>query len=221
MTSIYLVRHGRTSANAKGILAGRTKGISLDEVGLEQAEIVAQKLKNIYFKKIIVSPMERCQQTAKIIAKHLNVGVKPLIHSGINECDYGNWSNKKLLSLRKKPLWKVIQDRPSQVEFPDGEKMVDMLNRFKSTITEVIKGLKADDNVLIVSHGDPIRSFIADCLGIHLDNFQRIIIDPCSISLVKISDSNCQVVSVNNRVEIKEKKKTKVKKGSDLGGGAG
>ena len=82
------MRHGRTSANAKGILAGRTKGISLDEVGLEQAGIVAQKLKNINFKKIIVSPMERCQQTAKIIAKQLDVGVKPLIHSGINECDY-------------------------------------------------------------------------------------------------------------------------------------
>lgn len=221
MPTIYLVRHGRTPANAKGILAGRTKGIFLDEKGIEQARAVSEKLMHIDFKKVLVSPMERCQQTAKIILGNSKTRIKPLTDSGINECNYGDWSNKKLSMLRRKPLWKTIQEKPSHVEFPNGEKMIDMLGRMKNTILSNAKTLKPADNMLVVSHGDPIRSFIADCLGLHLDSFQRITIDPCSISIISFSGNSIQVISVNNRTEVKEKGKKKVKKGSDLGGGSG
>ena len=220
MTTVYLVRHGRTPANEKGILAGRTKGVFLDELGVLQAEILAKTLENIEFKKIIVSPMERCQQTAKILNQSSKKPIKPNIESGISECDYGNWSNKKLSALRKKPLWKNIQERPSVVEFPNGEKMSHMLDRMKTTIFENAQKLKNDENLLVVSHGDPIRSFIADSLGIHLDNFQRITIDPCSLSIVRIVDGNVQVITVNNRVQEPNQSKKK-KFGSVLGGGAG
>jgi len=208
VTTVYLVRHGRTPANEKGILAGRTKGVFLDDLGVLQAETLAKTLENIDFKKIIVSPMERCQ-------------LKPNIDSGISECDYGDWSNKKLSTLRRKPLWKNVQERPSGVQFPNGEKMSDMLDRMKSTIFENASKLKDQDNMLVVSHGDPIRSFIADSLGIHLDNFQRITIDPCSLSIVRINQGNIQVVSVNNRVQVPTQIKKKKKFGSVLGGGAG
>lgn len=220
MTTVYLVRHGRTPANEKGILAGRTKGVFLDELGVLQAETLARTLENIEFKKIIVSPMERCQQTAKILNQLSKYPSKPNIDSGINECDYGDWSNKKLSTLRRKPLWKNIQERPSGVQFPKGEKMSSMLDRMKTTIFENAAKLKNDDNMLVVSHGDPIRSFIADSLGIHLDNFQRITIDPCSLSIVRITQENVQVVSVNNRVQVPNQSRKK-KMGSVLGGGAG
>ena len=98
--------------------------------------------------------------------------------------------------------------------------MSDMLDRMKSTIFENASKLKDQDNMLVVSHGDPIRSFIADSLGIHLDNFQRITIDPCSLSIVRIAEGNIQVVSVNNRVQVPNQSKKK-KFGSVLGGGAG
>jgi probable phosphomutase (TIGR03848 family) len=219
---IYLVRHGRTPANEKGILAGRTKGIYLDDIGIKQAEAVAKSLSQIKFKKIIVSPMERCQQTAKIIITGMDKTPKPVIESGINECDYGDWSNKKLSALRSKPLWKTIQEKPSLVQFPNGEKMNQMLARVKNAIFEHALKLKSDENLLVVSHGDPIRSFIADCLGIHLDNFQRITIDPCSVSVVIISNDNVQVISVNNNVKVDQISKKKNKRiGSVLGGGAG
>lgn len=221
MTTVYLVRHGRTPANDKGILAGRTKGVFLDELGVLQAETLAKTLENIDFKKVIVSPMERCQQTAKILNQFSKNPLKPNIDSGINECDYGDWSNKKLSTLRKKPLWKNVQERPSGVQFPNGEKMSDMLERIKSTIFENASKLKDQDNMLVVSHGDPIRSFIADSLGIHLDNFQRITIDPCSLSIVRIAQGNIQVVSVNNRVQVPSQTRKKKKFGSVLGGGAG
>ena len=220
MTTVYLVRHGRTPANEKGILAGRTKGVFLDELGILQAETLAKTLENIEFKKIIVSPMERCQQTAKILNQFSKNPLKPNIDSGINECDYGDWSNKKLSVLRKKSLWKNIQERPSVVEFPNGEKMSNMLDRVKCTILDNATKLKNDDNLLVVSHGDPIRSFIADSLGIHLDHFQRITIDPCSLSIVRIDKGNIQVISVNNRVQVSNQNKKK-KFGGVLGGGAG
>ena len=221
MTTVYLVRHGRTPANDKGILAGRTKGVYLDDLGVLQAETLAKSLENIEFKKIIVSPMERCLQTAKILNQFSKNPLKPNIDSGISECDYGDWSNKKLSTLRRKPLWKNVQERPSGVQFPNGEKMSDMLDRVKSTIFENASKLKDQDNLLVVSHGDPIRSFIADSLGIHLDNFQRITIDPCSLSIVRINQGNIQVVSVNNRVNVPTQTKKKKKLGSVLGGGAG
>lgn len=221
MATIYLVRHGRTPANEKGILAGRTKGIFLDDLGILQAQEVAKKLQDIEFKKIIVSPMERCQQTAKIILAGLEKSIKPVIESGINECNYGDWSNKKLSVLRKKPLWKTVQEKPSLVQFPNGEKMEEMLLRTKSTILETASKLKPIDNLLVVSHGDPIRTFVADCLGIHLDNFQRITIDPCSISIIKVENNSLQVVSINNRVNVKSPQKKRKRFGSDLGGGAG
>lgn len=221
MATIYLVRHGRTPANEKGILAGRTKGIFLDDLGILQAQEVAKKLQDIEFKKIIVSPMERCQQTAKIILAGLEKAIKPVIESGINECNYGDWSNKKLSVLRKKPLWKTVQEKPSLVQFPNGEKMEEMLLRTKSTILETASKLKPIENLLVVSHGDPIRTFVADCLGIHLDNFQRITIDPCSISIIKVENNSVQVVSINNRVNVKSPQKKRKRFGSDLGGGAG
>lgn len=221
MATVYLVRHGRTPANEKGILAGRTKGIFLDDLGILQAQEVAKKLQDIEFKKIIVSPMERCQQTAKIILAGLEKSIKPVIESGINECNYGDWSNKKLSVLRKKPLWKTVQEKPSLVQFPNGERMEEMLLRTKSTILETASKLKPIENLLVVSHGDPIRTFVADCLGIHLDNFQRITIDPCSISIIKVENNSVQVVSINNRVNVKQPQKKRKRFGSDLGGGAG
>jgi len=221
VTTVILLRHAHSIANEKGILAGRTKGVFLDDLGVLQAETLAKTLENIIFKKIIVSPMERCQQTAKILNQFSKNPVKPNIDSGISECDYGDWSNKKLSTLRRKPLWKNVQERPSGVQFPNLEKMSDMLDRMKSTIFENASKLKDQDNMLVVSHGDPIRSFIADSLGIHLDNFQRITIDPCSLSIVRINQGNIQVVSVNNRVQVPNQIKKKKKFGSVLGGGAG
>jgi len=224
VANIYLVRHGRTPANEKGILAGRTPGIKLDIVGTAQAQKVADVLSNIKFSIVIVSPLQRCQETSTIILNRQKVKPNVLTSDGVNECDYGDWSNKKLSVLRRKPLWKTIQERPSIVEFPNGEKMVDMLDRFKFTIMDESKNLKSDENMLVISHGDPIRSFIADCLGLHLDQFQKISIDPCSISIVNFSEKDNRVITVNSRNQVeapkKGRKKLAVRK-SDLGGGAG
>ena len=216
MPTVYLVRHGRTSANKKGILAGRTKGVDLDSVGLNQALEVSYGLSSIKFNKVISSPMQRCKQTASIIVKNNKFHPKVSINESFNECNYGDWSNKKLSTLRRNTLWKQVQEKPSLVTFPNGESFIQILDRFKKAIFQEVSELKKDQNLLVVSHGDPIRIFIADSFGLHLDQFQKIIIDPCSISILTINGLDISINSVNNRLD-----KFESSKSSDLGGGKG
>lgn len=215
MPHIYLVRHGRTTANKDGILAGRTKGVNLDSEGLKQVLNTSFVLSDVKFKKIFSSPMERCIATTEIILKNNNYKSKFLISNDLNECDYGKWQNKKLKDLRKEKLWKQVQNCPSKVTFPGGESFNNILNRFKKFIIKESSKLKKDENLLIVSHGDPIRLFIAFSLGIEMDKFQKVMIDPSSISIVDIWKKNIIVKSMNNRLDFISKSK------SDLGGGAG
>ncbi len=215
MPHIYLVRHGRTTANKDGILAGRTKGVNLDSEGLKQVLNTSFVLSDVKFKKIFSSPMERCIATTEIILKNNNYKSKFLISNDLNECDYGKWQNKKLKDLRKEKLWKQVQNCPSKVTFPGGESFNNILNRFKKFIIKESSKLKKDENLLIVSHGDPIRLFIAYSLGIEMDKFQKVMIDPSSISIVDIWKKNIIVKSMNNRLDFISKSK------SDLGGGAG
>lgn len=215
MPHIYLVRHGRTTANKDGILAGRTKGVNLDSEGLKQVLNTSFVLSDVKFKKIFSSPMERCIATTEIILKNNNHKSEFLISNDLNECDYGKWQNKKLKDLRKEKLWKQVQNCPSKVTFPGGESFNNILNRFKKFIIKESSKLKKDENLLIVSHGDPIRLFIAFSLGIEMDKFQKVMIDPSSISIVDIWKKNIIVKSMNNRLDFISKSK------SDLGGGAG
>ena len=215
MPHIYLVRHGRTTANKDGILAGRTKGVNLDSEGLKQVLNTSFVLSDVKFKKIFSSPMERCIATTEIILKNNNHKSKFLISNDLNECDYGKWQNKKLKDLRKEKLWKQVQNCPSKVTFPGGESFNNILNRFKKFIIKESSKLKKDENLLIVSHGDPIRLFLAFSLGIEMDKFQKVMIDPSSISIVDIWKKNIIVKSMNNRLDFISKSK------SDLGGGAG
>ena len=215
MPQIYLVRHGRTTANKDGVLAGRTKGVNLDNEGLKQVLNTSFVLSEIKFKKVFSSPMERCISTAEIILKNNKHKSKLQISNDLNECDYGTWQNRKLKDLRKEKLWKAVQNSPSKVTFPEGESFPNILNRIKKFILKEAMKLKKDDNLLIVSHGDPIRLFVAYCLGIDLDKFQKVVIDPSSISIVYNWKKELLVKSMNNRLDVVSKSK------SDLGGGAG
>ena len=215
MPRIYLVRHGRTTANKEGILAGRIKGVNLDSEGLKQVLNTSLVLSDIKFKKVFSSPMERCISTTEIILKNNKHNTKFKVSNEINECDYGAWQNRKLKDLRKEKLWKLVQKSPSKVTFPEGESFKNILNRFKKFIINESSKLSKNDNLLIVSHGDPIRLFVAFCLGIELDKFQKVIIDPSSITTVDIWNKEVLVKSMNNRMDLVSKSK------SDLGGGAG
>jgi probable phosphoglycerate mutase len=197
---VLLVRHGLTAGTGT-VLTGRTPGIPLDDRGREQAAALAARLAAVPLDAIITSPLERCRQTADAIASARNGN--PLAvqeDERLAEVRYGEWTGKPLKRLAKDPLWRVVQAHPSGVRFPgeDGESMPDVQHRAVGAVRDWNGRLGRDATYLICSHGDVIKSLIADSLGMHLDLFQRIQVDPCSLTAIRYTPFRPFLVRMND-----------------------
>jgi 2,3-bisphosphoglycerate-dependent phosphoglycerate mutase len=224
VATVILARHGRTVANATGVLAGRAPGVGLDEVGVRQAETAAGRLAGLQLAAAVTSPLERCRDTDRILLR--GTGVRPRVERGLTECDYGEWTGRPMSELVKEDLWKNVQAHPAGVRFPGGEAMAEMSARavkaVRSWDTRVEETGGEGAVWLAVAHGDVIKSILADALGVHLDAFQRIVVDPASLSVVRYTQHRSYVLSMNTaegalghlarQQELPEEK---------LGGGAG
>jgi probable phosphomutase (TIGR03848 family) len=197
MARIVLLRHAHSVANEKNILAGRSPGISLSKTGSKQAEALADRLGNVAFDQIFVSPMERCHQTIAPWLANNGQAIPLSIDHDISEVDYGTWTGKSLASLRRKALWKTVADQPSQMIFPDGESLLQMQSRALSSFYRLnaVKGKKAR---LLVSHGDVIKSIVAHCLGMHLDQFQKLVIEPASLTVIDTDNGVSRLITFND-----------------------
>jgi probable phosphomutase (TIGR03848 family) len=198
--TVILLRHGRSTANVSGVLAGRTPGVELDETGRAQAEKVIARLDGVPLATIVSSPMTRCQQTVAPLAAAREL--TPVTEADLAEVDYGSWTGGELKTLAKEPLWKVVQAHPSAAVFPGGEGMATMQSRAVAAIRRHDAAVAAEHGPravwLACSHGDLIKAIVADALATHLDNFQRIIIDTCSISVISYTETRPFVARVND-----------------------
>lgn len=224
MTTVILARHGRTKANATGVLAGRTRGISLDDLGREQARAAASRLSGLSLAAAITSPLERCKETAALLLK--GTGVRARTERGLTECDYGSWTGRPMKDLVKEDLWKVVQAHPAGVRFPDGESMAEMSSRSVRAVRDWDRRISAEhgDHAvwLAVAHGDVIKSILADALGMHLDAFQRIVVDPASLSVIRYTSRRSYVLAMNTTAGPLEHLAAQTEKPEEkLGGGAG
>ncbi|HEX7097327.1 MAG TPA: MSMEG_4193 family putative phosphomutase [Acidimicrobiales bacterium] len=194
-TTVLLVRHGQTPTTGS-TLPGRARGLHLADAGREQAETAARRiaaLKDVV--AVYASPLERTRETAAPIAKKL--GLKVQIERGLLECDFGDWTGRPLKELFKLPEWVTVQRYPSGFRFPGGESFSEMQQR----ITEAIARLVArhpEKTVVAVSHADPIKAAVAHALGTHLDLFQRIVVSPCSVSVIAYGAAGPTVLAVNS-----------------------
>jgi len=228
MTTVFLVRHGLTDANSGGVLAGWTPGIHLADKGRKQTAALAQRLSTIPVSGIVSSPLERCQETAAALAEGRD-GVSVETDDRLGECRYGDWQGQQLKTLVKDPLWKVVQAHPSAARFPAGESMQEMQFRAVEAIRAHNAAFGGEATWIAVSHGDVIKSILADALGMHLDAFQRIQVDPGSLSVVRYTELRPFVVRINDRGDpvddlVPAKKRSRRKKADSdaaVGGGAG
>ncbi|MER7011795.1 histidine phosphatase family protein [Saccharopolyspora sp. NPDC000359] len=196
MATLVLVRHARSSANGSGILAGRSAGVGLDETGVGQAAGLAGRLAGVPLREVVVSPLQRCQQTvAGLVAER---GLSPVVEPDLAEVDYGEWTGRKISELTQEPLWRVVQQHPSAAVFPGGEGLAQVQARAVAAVRAHDRGLGADEVWLACTHGDVIKAVLADALGMHLDAFQRIVVDPCSVSVVRYTETRPFVVKVND-----------------------
>ena len=197
---MVLVRHGRTKANADGVLAGWSPGVFLDEAGEAQAAAVAERLSALPLAALIASPLDRTQQTADAIAVSQRADLPRHTDERIGECRYGDWTGKSLAELAKDPMWSVVQSHPSAAIFPgpEGESMRAMQHRAVGAIRDWNARLGEASVYAVVSHGDVIKAVLADALGMHLDQFQRITVDPCSVSIVRYTTHRPFVLRTND-----------------------
>jgi probable phosphomutase (TIGR03848 family) len=200
VTLVLLVRHGLT-AGTGNVLTGRTPGIPLDDRGREQAAALAGRLADVPLDAIVTSPLDRCRQTAEAIAAARNGG-GVAVHEDeqFAEVKYGDWTGQPLKRLARDPLWRVVQAHPSAVRFPgeDAESLAEVQHRAVNAVREWNKRLGKDAVYLICSHGDVIKSVIADSLGLHLDLSQRIQVDPASLSVIRYTPLRPFLVRMND-----------------------
>lgn len=184
--TLLLVRHGMTDATGPR-LAGRAPGVHLNDTGREQAAHLADRLEGLTPWALVSSPLERCHETAEALARRL--GVPLTTDERFLECDYGSWTGRSLTDLAAEPLWRVVQDHPSAARFPGGESLAAASARAVEAVrdwnTRLAREVTQGPPVYVVcSHGDIIKAIVADALGIHLDLFQRVRVDPCSVTSI-------------------------------------
>jgi probable phosphomutase (TIGR03848 family) len=202
MTTVLLIRHGRTSANTAGVLAGRASGIGLDAAGAQQAADLGSRLTSVHLRAVVTSPLRRCRQTAQALIAAQPNSCTYAVERGLVECGYGEWTGRSLRELSKDKLWSAIQQQPSAVRFPGGESMPEMSTRAIAAVRAWNARIEAEhgsDAVwAAVSHGDLIKAVLADALGMHLDSFQRIVVDPASISIVRYTAVRPYLITANS-----------------------
>jgi probable phosphomutase (TIGR03848 family) len=208
-----LVRHGRTTANTSGVLAGWTPGVELDDRGRAQVTALAARLVGIGVSRIVSSPLTRCLQTSDILQAALSAAGESVTvdeDDDLGECRYGAWTGRALAELASEPLWRVVQDHPSAARFPyspdhASESIAEMSARAVSTVRRLDAAVGVDHGEqsvwVAVSHGDIVKAVIADAAGTHLDNFQRYVVDPASISAVRYTPARPFLLRVNDTGE--------------------
>lgn len=198
MTRVVLIRHGRSTANAAGVLAGRAPGVALDDIGREQAAGLATILREAAVAAAFTSPVQRCVETAELAGF---AGAE--VVEALSECDYGAWTGSALEELRGEDVWGDIQAAPSKVRFPDGESMLEMFTRATSGVRDLAGRFREDETIVVFSHGDPIKAILADAFGMGLDDFQRLHVSPAGLSIVEYHGDRPLVVCVNAGGDLK------------------
>ncbi|MEV5410653.1 histidine phosphatase family protein [Thermopolyspora sp. NPDC052614] len=195
MTTLLLVRHGLTDMTGP-VLAGWTPGVHLSERGRAQAEDLAGRLRDLPLDAIVTSPLERCRETAAAVTE--GRGLEAAVDDRFGECGYGEWTGRKLEELAKEPLWRVVQAHPSAATFPGGESMTAMQHRAVAAVRDWNARLGEKAVYLVCSHGDVIKAIVADALGLHLDQFQRITADPASLTVIRYTPLRPFLIRMND-----------------------
>ncbi|MBT3390692.1 MAG: MSMEG_4193 family putative phosphomutase [Chloroflexi bacterium] len=195
MPTILLIRHAENEYVKKGRLAGRLPGVQLNKKGRQQAQALAETLKDAPIKAIYVSPLERTLETAAPIAAALNLDVIP--NSGLLEIDFGDWQDKTLKELRRRKLWRTVQQAPSRMCFPGGESFAAAQARIITALEALCQKHSPKEMLICVSHSDSIKLAVAYYLGMHIDHFQRLMIAPASITTLFLGEGQTRVINVN------------------------
>ncbi len=197
MTTVLLVRHGLTALTGP-ILSGWTPGLHLDDRGRAQVASLGERMRAIPVAAVVTSPLERCRETADAVLAGREPAPPLHVDERVGEVHYGSWTGRPFKELTKDPLWRIVQGNPSAAVFPDGEGLAAMAARAAEAVRDWNARLGQDATYALVSHADVIKSLIADALGLHLDGYQRIVVDPASLTVIQYTALRTFVIRVND-----------------------
>jgi probable phosphomutase (TIGR03848 family) len=184
------------------VLAGRAAGVGLDELGREQVARTAGRLAAVPLVGVVSSPLQRCRQTARAILEQQAGSPAAPLDRGLTEADYGTWQGRAISDLAREALWSTVQAQPSAAVFPGGESMSAMQARAVAAVTRHDRAFEAAFGPgavwAAVSHADIIKSVLADAQGLDFDRFQRIAVDPASVSVIRFRDGAAEVLASNS-----------------------
>jgi broad specificity phosphatase PhoE len=194
MTTLYLIRHGENDFMRQHKLAGWLPGIHLNDRGRAQAEALVPLFEGVQLQGLYSSPLERAMETAAPLA--LARGMTIQRRAGLGEARYGRWEGRSISRLRRLKLWSQLQTVPSLVTIPEGESFRDLQARILGELERILE--THPDAVACFSHADPIKLALGHYLGQPLDLFQRLTIEPASISTLLFHDGRVRVQSIND-----------------------
>ena len=205
MSLVILLRHAHSAANDSGLLTGRLPGISLSKKGFEQAGELVERIGRGKIDRLHISPIQRCQLTIDpwLKSKYSSSLERYTVDDSFTEVDFGDWSGRKLSSLRREKLWKTVQNQPSRMTFPHGESFKAAQARAFAGIERVINARGSKVN-LVLSHADTIKLIVAKSLNMKLDSFQKIQINPASFTIISFSKTDSSLLTLNNMGNLKD-----------------
>ena len=198
MAIFLLIRHGQNDMVGEK-LAGRLPGVHLNEDGKVQARRMAAEIAHLHIKAVYSSPLERARETAEPIARVHGLEVE--IAPELIEIDFGDWQGKRLKRLKKDRLWKTVQSKPGDFRFPNGESFEEAQARVSEGLNALSKKHGKDDLIACVAHSDVIRLTVANFLRLSLNEFQRVRISTCSVTVIHLHQGQAYFDSINRTLD--------------------
>lgn len=204
MTTVLLIRHASNDYLTQNRMAG-WQPIPLNEQGQRQAHALAQRLASVPLDAIYTSPIERAQETARIIAQPHQLAVQ--IHPGLTEVNVGDWTDRAIPELQTTDTWKQMLARPFDFRFPNGESNREVHARIVTAIDALVAA-HPQHIIVLVSHADPIKIALAHYLGMNLNDFNRLAIDPASLSVLIFKENRVLLYRLNDNGTLEIRKES-------------
>ena len=194
VSDFFLIRHASHDLLDRTI-AGRMAGVRLSEKGREEAEELADRISEAGITEIHASPRERAQETAAALGRRLNFAVKT--NAALDEVDFGDWTGRSFGELQNDAAWKIWTHKRSEARVPNGEIFADVQKRVVAEIQRLAV-LHETGRIVLASHGDVIRAALLHYLAMSLDEIERLIVGPASLSLIAVGRDWAQVRLMND-----------------------
>ncbi|MGQ9508388.1 MAG: histidine phosphatase family protein [Thermodesulfobacteriota bacterium] len=201
MTDIYLVRHGQTAWNREEIFRGRSD-VSLDEIGLKQAELAGFYFKEIKIDAVYSSPLSRAWQTAERIAEPHGIRVQPL--QGIIDMSFGKWEGHPHEEIKRSDpeTYRLWREEPHRAKILGGETLDEVRQRAMAALEDVVR-LHPEKTLVLVSHRVVNKVLLCGILDLDNSHFWQIIQDTTAINLIRYQKGRYFLALVNETCHLK------------------